>query len=101
MAEAVWAWSAGAGVTSVARWRRRVTTDKTGSSASGSGRAETFSSSPHRDSQREGRGWEVDSGESRRELGHCGKGRESSGGGWLLVLVLTCTFANFCSPSVC
>jgi hypothetical protein len=38
---------------------------------------------------------------SRRELGHCGEDRESSGGGWLLALILACTFADFCPPSVC
>jgi hypothetical protein len=32
MAEAVWAWSAGAVVTLVARWRRRVMKGETGSS---------------------------------------------------------------------
>jgi hypothetical protein len=45
MVEGAWAASAGGGVTLVARWHRRVTTDETGSSGTcGRGRATFFSS---------------------------------------------------------
>jgi hypothetical protein len=84
-------------VMSGAQWRSRVTRGAVESSGQrwGSGLFLSFSSRSH------GRGLDrEDRGRQHDTLIGAGTLWEGQRGGWLLVLVLTCNFADFCPPCV-